>query len=62
MKNRYTIFMTAVLFLFFGASIIFAQNPNAYGEEPLVKKSMIDVHAGYLNPKDIQKFQVSIKN
>ncbi|MBN1465816.1 hypothetical protein JXA02_08655 [candidate division KSB1 bacterium] len=53
MNNRTIIFaMTLVLGICTASAL--AQNRNVYGES-LVKKSMIDVHAGYLYPRDVQE-------
>ncbi|MBN1561284.1 hypothetical protein JW998_13610 [candidate division KSB1 bacterium] len=54
MKKRAMIIVITLLAVLFTASFVMAQNRNVYGES-LVKKNMIDVHAGYLDPRDVEQ-------
>ena len=54
MSSRYVTIIIAMCGGIFFSSLLLAQNSNIYGEEPSTKKSMLDVHAGYLDPNDVQ--------
>jgi hypothetical protein len=54
MKNRNIISVVIFIAVLCTVSFAMAQNRNIYGES-LVKKSMIDVHAGYLDPRDVEQ-------
>lgn len=54
MQKTFVIFAIAAVSYFIGSSDALAQTRTFYGEGRTDKKSMIDVHAGYLDPSGTQ--------
>ena len=55
MRNRYTKYLLSMILGLFSTSLILAQGTYRYGREPMIKESRLDIHAGFLDPKDVEQ-------
>lgn len=52
MRNRHLLYMAINFVLVFASSTLLAQSKNSYGQSNSEQNGRLDVHAGYLAPKD----------